>query len=83
MTTSTPPFPQPAEGRRPTVLDLARRLLRCAYWSLSDFGWIWIGATPDVSGADPAHGPAPGHPERLTGLPLTPLERALQRELTG
>ena len=83
MTTSPTPFPHPAGSRRPAALALARRLLLSAYWSLSDFGWIWIGAAPAVPGADAVDEPAPGHPERLTGLPLTPLERALERELTG
>ncbi|MGR6975162.1 DUF6059 family protein [Streptomyces cynarae] len=84
MTTSSPPYPRTAGSRLPaSVLHLATRLIRSAYCSLSACGWIWIGAVPAATGTDPVHGPAPGHPERLTGSPLTPLERALERELTG
>ncbi|MGW3359732.1 DUF6059 family protein [Streptomyces bungoensis] len=83
MTTSSTPCPDTAGSRRPAALRLARQLLRSAYWSLSDFGWVWIGPVPPVYGPDPQDEPAPGHPERLTGLPLTPLEHALQRELAG
>ncbi|PKW00347.1 hypothetical protein SAMN05428944_8008 [Streptomyces sp. 1222.5] len=83
VTTSSTPFAHTAGSRGPAALRLARRLLRSAYWSLSDFGWVWIGPMPSPSGPDPAGEIPPGHPERLTDLPLTPLERALERELTG
>ncbi|MEU5090357.1 DUF6059 family protein [Streptomyces sp. NPDC021356] len=83
MTTSSTPCPRTAADRGPAALRLARRLLRSAYWSLSDFGWVWIGPEPPAYVPGPVDEPAPGHPERLTGLPLTPLERALEKELTA
>jgi hypothetical protein len=83
VTASSTPRPDTAGSRGPAALRLARLLLRSAYWSLSDFGWVWMGPVPPAHGPEPGDGPAPGHPERVTGLPLTPLERALERELTG
>ncbi|MEU0743892.1 DUF6059 family protein [Streptomyces sp. NPDC006134] len=82
MTSADPPS---AAGRRPAVpaLRLARRLARSAYGCLSGFGWLWIGASPHALGTAVADGPPPGHPERLSGLPLSPLERALEQALRG
>lgn len=83
VTTSPTPFPHLAESRWPAAPHPARLLLRSACRFLSAYGWIWIGAVPAEPAADAVHEPPPGHPERLDGLPLTPLERALERELTG
>ncbi|MFI1718249.1 hypothetical protein EDD98_7657 [Streptomyces sp. PanSC19] len=87
MTASSFPSPYAAEDRWPaSALRVAKLLFRSAYWTVSDFGWVWLGMTTltvpliDEPASD---GPPPGHPERLTGLPLTPEERALQRQLTG
>ncbi|MFJ3906144.1 DUF6059 family protein [Streptomyces sp. NPDC090025] len=86
MTTTTH-SPHPPEGPRTgSALRLARRLFRSAYWSLSDFGWVWIGCTVltvPLTDEPAPDGPPQGHPERLTGLPLTPEELALERQLTG
>lgn len=88
VTTSSPP-PEPRRGgvlRLPApALRLAERLFTSAYWSLSDYGWAWIGATTTTIPLDHStapQDPPPGHPERLTALPLTPMERALERQLT-
>jgi hypothetical protein len=64
---------------------MAKRLLHGAYWTLSDFGHVWIGTTAlPVPPADESvlQGPPPGHPERLGAPSLTPVERALERQLT-
>ncbi|MEU1228906.1 DUF6059 family protein [Streptomyces sp. NPDC005828] len=87
MTTPSLPSPSAAESRWPaSALRMARRLFRGAYWTVSDFGWVWLGMTtltvPLIDEPAP-DGPPPGHPERLSGLPLTPVERALERQLTG
>jgi hypothetical protein len=76
--TSSPP---PERGPWPvSALRWVRRRLRGASWPLADFGWVWIGYPP--LGALPSlSGPPPGHPERVSGAPLTPQERALERQL--
>ncbi|WP_411107599.1 DUF6059 family protein [Streptomyces sp. cmx-4-9] len=74
--------------------SLARRLLRSLYGSLVAYGTLYTGGEPKgaVGGlpepppppAPPRGltGPGPAHPERVRpDIPLTPLERALQREL--
>ncbi|MBX9427566.1 MULTISPECIES: DUF6059 family protein [Streptomyces] len=87
MTASSFPSPHAAEDRWPaSALRLARRMFRSAYWTLSDFGWVWMGMTTltvPLIDVPPHDGPPPGHPERLSALPLTPVERALERQLTG
>ncbi|MET8885061.1 MULTISPECIES: DUF6059 family protein [Streptomyces] len=81
MTSSTPG--NAAHGRPGFGLDLVKRLFRTAYWSLSDFGWVWLGGTAPPAGEPVPRGPHPGHPERLSGLPLTEVERALERRLAS
>ncbi|MFF9344852.1 MULTISPECIES: DUF6059 family protein [unclassified Streptomyces] len=88
VSTSSPP-PEPRRGgvlRLPApALRLAGRLFTTAYWSLSDYGWVWIGVTTPTAPLDHGttlQGPPPGHPERLTALPPTPVESALERQLT-
>ncbi|MFD3728519.1 DUF6059 family protein [Streptomyces sp. NPDC058671] len=87
MTSPSLSSPHPAGDRWPaSALRVARQLFRSAYWTVSDFGWVWLGmTTPTVPLVDePApDGPPPGHPERLTGLPLTAEERALARQLSA
>ncbi|MEU0009076.1 DUF6059 family protein [Streptomyces sp. NPDC006314] len=56
-----------------------RNVGRAIYRALSTCGMLYTG--PHVE-AEPLTGPAPGHPERLCAdVPLTPLERQLDREL--
>lgn len=69
-------------------LSLPRRLLRSLYRSLTVYGTIYTGVYPDgAAGAVPVPvpelmGPGRAHPERVCAhVPLTPLERALMREL--
>ncbi|MEU4261463.1 DUF6059 family protein [Streptomyces sp. NPDC025273] len=65
-----------------------RRALHEIRMSLSAAGWIWLGLSvtgpPPPTAAPPLTGPPEGHPERLRpDVPLTPGERALQRQLTA
>ncbi|MFJ9829569.1 DUF6059 family protein [Streptomyces sp. NPDC101160] len=61
---------------------LAKRLFHSAYWSLSDYGWVWIGPAPRAGHVVPLHGPPRGHPERLCeDRPLSAVEQALERQL--
>ncbi|MFI8326303.1 DUF6059 family protein [Streptomyces sp. NPDC085529] len=87
MSSSSPISPYAAEERWPaSALRVAKQLFRSAYWTVSDFGWVWLGMTtmtvPLIDEPAP-DGPPPGHPERLTGLPLTAEERALARQLSA
>jgi hypothetical protein len=87
MTFPSPTSPYAAGDRWPaSALRVAKLLFRSAYWTVSDFGWVWLGMTtltvPLIDEPAP-DGPPSGHPERLSGLPLTPVERALERQLTG
>ncbi|MFF3775711.1 DUF6059 family protein [Streptomyces sp. NPDC002232] len=87
MTSPSPLSPYDAGNRWPaSALRVARTLFRSAYWTVSDFGWVWLGMTtltvPLVDEPAP-DGPPPGHPERLSGLPLTEVERDLERRLEG
>lgn len=74
--------------------SLARRLLRSLYGSLVAYGTLYTGGEPkgpvgSLPGPPPPPaplrgltGPGPAHPERVRpDIPLTPLERTLQREL--
>lgn len=77
MTSSTP-YDAPRR-RTGSALDLTKRLFRTAYRSLSAFGWVWLGRPAPPAGGPVLRGPRPGHPERLSGLPLTAAEHALER----
>ncbi|MFI7386575.1 DUF6059 family protein [Streptomyces sp. NPDC049813] len=63
--------------------SLARRCLREVYCALKAYGSYYTGLDPErpdrvLCLADPV----PGHPERLChDVPLTPVERALVKEL--
>ncbi|MET8783429.1 DUF6059 family protein [Streptomyces sp. NPDC004589] len=62
--------------RRTTIQEWVGLVMHC----LAATGCIWV-AVP--LGAE-YEGPIPGHPEQLRpGAPLTPAERALQRQLKG
>lgn len=60
--------------------SLGRRLLRSLFRTLAAYGTLHTGPLP-APGSE-LTGPGPGHPERVCpDVELTPLERALLREL--
>jgi hypothetical protein len=69
------------DDRRPDVkLSLPRRLLRSLYRGLMAYGTLYTGVAP--APVPRLTGPGSAHPERVCAhVPLTPLERALTREL--
>lgn len=58
--------------------------LGMAFGALLPPDWPWKDAPAEETDADPfLAGPGPGHPERLVaGVPLTPVEQQLWRQLT-
>ncbi|QTD96689.1 DUF6059 family protein [Streptomyces cyanogenus] len=90
--TSTPPGPSDAARYARGAGRMTLRCLRLLGRMLAQFGLLWIPVPPSLADdgrsrppvrvkRDPG-GPALYHPERLCpDIPLTALERALQRQL--
>ncbi|MFD6183048.1 DUF6059 family protein [Streptomyces goshikiensis] len=85
MTVISPSSPRGAGGRQAvSVRTLTVRLILSAYQALCAFGWVLIGPVPPDGDHCTLEGPPPGHPERLCDdRPLTAVELALERQLTG
>ncbi|MFD5769947.1 DUF6059 family protein [Streptomyces sp. NPDC127049] len=74
-------------------MTAVRRLLAAVGRALSAAGWMWLGLAgtgppppwlpPPSPPPEPLRPPPDGHPERLCPeVPLTEVERALERELS-
>ncbi|MFH8385300.1 DUF6059 family protein [Kitasatospora sp. NPDC018058] len=84
MTVISPSKPHGAAGRQlAPVRILAVRLIHGIYQALCTSGWILIGPMPPAEEVHVLDAPPSGHPERLCAdRPLSPVERALERQLT-